>query len=166
MEFFSLFIALLSVACVASEPFGTCSPKENPQQPTFLPDSSDCSKYYICAFGKAYLRMCPAGQEWKLDGSYCDHPVYAKCVRPINPHITTTIKPTTTTPSTPNKPIGVCPKNEDPTMPTHLSDAVNCSKFYKCDNGVPKVFFCPATLEWNKDLFICDYPENVICKNR
>ncbi|XP_018330415.1 uncharacterized protein LOC108740556 isoform X2 [Agrilus planipennis] len=42
----------------------------------------------------------------------------------------------------------------------------NCYKFYKCFNGVPEVYDCPAPLQFNPVVGICDEPENVGCSSQ
>lgn len=43
--------------------------------------------------------------------------------------------------------------------------SVTCSKYYQCSNGLPILRDCPATLEFNPVLDICELPETANCAN-
>jgi hypothetical protein len=190
MKVVFLTFAIISVAF--ADPNGTCSPDEDPSTPTFLGDTADCSVYYTCVMGNALPSVCPEGLEWNVAGHYCDYPENANC-NPDLPSsttpsdvmkatkttksttesetttgsetTTTTTEKTTTTTDPNNKPFGSCPpfgstEEED----THLPDALDCTKFYKCDHGQAWVQYCPAGLEWSLENKACDWPQLAKCE--
>nr|ABP97092.1 antibacterial peptide Cp6 [Copris tripartitus] len=58
--------------------------------------------------------------------------------------------------------VPTCPSvNED--MATLLPHESDCTKFYKCETGVPIVYDCPPTLYFNPVLKVCDFPEEAGC---
>lgn len=46
---------------------------------------------------------------------------------------------------------------------TLLSNPFNCSTFFACAQGTPVEMACPAGLEFNDELKVCDYPEKAGC---
>nr|AYV99605.1 venom polypeptide [Dolopus genitalis] len=148
-----------------------CPPKEDPKTPTVLPYPNDCSKFYKCLNGRAYPISCPQGLHWSTKLQRCDWPEVAGC----DPNVPTTRIPEVTTPSATPAPSTTaptteapkkdprCPKDEDPKTPTVLPFPNDCSKFYKCLNGVAYPVSCPAGLHWSNDLNRCDWPEVAKC---
>ncbi|KAG8201752.1 hypothetical protein JTE90_012811 [Oedothorax gibbosus] len=57
----------------------TSCPKENQKDVVSLPHPTDCTKFYVCDHGKAYLRQCPAKLHYNEDLRVCDYPYKAKC---------------------------------------------------------------------------------------
>jgi hypothetical protein len=55
--------------CEGSDPF----------TPYHYNHPDDCSKYYKCYLGKAYVIKCPKGQNWSQRLNRCDHPALARC---------------------------------------------------------------------------------------
>ena len=55
--------------CEGSDPF----------TPYHYSHPDDCSKYYKCYLGKAYVIKCPKGQNWSQRLNRCDHPALARC---------------------------------------------------------------------------------------
>ena len=53
---------------------------------------------------------------------------------------------------------------EDWDVPEYHADPYNCSSFYRCSNGVPYLYPCPADLIFNPNLNICDFPESYACE--
>uniref|UniRef100_A0A1B0CEP8 Putative peritrophin-1-like protein n=1 Tax=Lutzomyia longipalpis TaxID=7200 RepID=A0A1B0CEP8_LUTLO len=65
-----------------------------------------------------------------------------------------------------------CP---DPTCPTIGEDEVetgltllpvptNCNEFIVCNRGIPIKMYCPATLDFNPAINVCDYHRNARCQ--
>lgn len=83
----------------------------------------------------------------------------------------TTTKPTTTTPTTTTT-VAPPPADRDPDCPwpdplnytVHLPHETDCDKFYKCDNGVKKLFNCSEGTHFNPKLEVCDWPEDAGCE--
>uniref|UniRef100_A0A224YBU2 Chitin-binding protein n=1 Tax=Rhipicephalus zambeziensis TaxID=60191 RepID=A0A224YBU2_9ACAR len=58
----------------------------------------------------------------------------------------------------------VCPMVDDVgANATMLPNLYNCSTFYMCCQGVPKLMKCPGDLHFNRVLHVCDYPTNATC---
>lgn len=118
-------------------------PLVNTSPPTQLPHESDCGLFYICETGRRIVLSCPPGQHWRADKDWCDWPDVAGC----------------------NLGGGTddrCPAdNSGP--PVHLPHE-DCSKFYKCDWGIPVEMDCPDGQHWNAAADYCDHPENANCE--
>lgn len=142
-----------------------CPPLEDPKYPTLLPHQTDCNKFYRCLYGFPEIVNCPEGQEWSLEHNYCTYDYLANCVRPLPedwepaptpPHIElSTVDPI-------DLPDG-CPLEEDGQIPTHLAHPTDCTKFYKCQGGIPIEMDCPEGEHWSIDSDYCDYPPLANC---
>ncbi|XP_025083172.1 uncharacterized protein LOC112557490 [Pomacea canaliculata] len=51
-----------------------------------------------------------------------------------------------------------CDDGED-----YIPDSEDCTRFWRCANGKPYSFTCPAGLRFNVDISVCDWPDNVRC---
>ncbi|GJQ82772.1 hypothetical protein Trydic_g12569, partial [Trypoxylus dichotomus] len=131
-----------------------------PADGTYLPDKTDCSIYYVCAYGTAIAQKCPQGLYY--DGTIwsCTYPDQATCF--------------TYTPSGEDNgngsggpvgggAVGSCPVDSDPDVEVFLPDSEVCGIFYQCSGGVPIALSCPEGLNFNTETDQCDYPENVNC---
>jgi hypothetical protein len=92
----------------------TCPAKDDPQNPLFLEDMNDCSRFYICYNGNAIHRECAEGLLFDSENNWCDFDFNVDCgyrgggdggvlppvptPSPIDP-ITTTEDPATPRPS-------------------------------------------------------------------
>ncbi|CAO1433157.1 unnamed protein product [Diamesa serratosioi] len=56
-----------------------------------------------------------------------------------------------------------CPSNENPQNPTHLAHASDCTKFYKCSQGLAYELSCPTGQHWNRGYSYCDSIERAHC---
>ena len=149
----------------------TVSPQPQPTNPTpsdfdcptsngLFPNPVDCHSFYQCSNGHAYLMDCPANLEFNPVLQVCDWPENAGCSINTSPN-PTTHKPTTTKPSTPQpSPNFTCPS--DGLFPNPL----DCHTFYHCSNGYAYLKDCPANLEFNPVLLVCDWPENAGCNGK
>lgn len=54
-----------------------------------------------------------------------------------------------------------CPPNNDEYV--SLPNPDDCGSFYKCDDGVPFYYDCPAGLHFSPELQVCDWPESAKC---
>lgn len=54
----------------------------------------------------------------------------------------------------------------DGVFPVYLEHESDCRLFYECSNGVKHLLSCPQTLYFNIKINVCDYPENVSCRNQ
>ncbi|XP_049788095.1 chondroitin proteoglycan-2-like [Schistocerca cancellata] len=153
-------------------------PPWNPNDVTQLPNQNDCTSFYKCdENGVAWVISCPAGLEYNAELRVCDYPENAGCSS------SSPSKPSDDTPSeggqddansdggnevSPNPPAGDAPTCPawNPNDVTQLPNPNDCSSFYKCDeNGVAWLIPCPAGLEYNAKLRVCDYPESAGCSS-
>lgn len=59
----------------------------------FLPHKSDCTKYYLCNFGKISEQTCPTGLYW--NENRCDWPENTRCAQTAQRQVRTTTNRTT-----------------------------------------------------------------------
>nr|CAD7410313.1 unnamed protein product [Timema poppensis] len=57
-----------------------------------------------------------------------------------------------------------CPGLNSPDYTVHIAHPNDCSLFYKCDNGQPRLQECPQGLNFNPVLQVCDWPWSAGCK--
>lgn len=140
-----------------------CPDEDNPAKPVHLPHPTDCNKFFKCLGGVAFEHLCPEGQHWSIDNNWCDFPENANC--PLSTTESTgttdgTINPTTT-PEPELHPD--CPADDDKENPTLLPNPTDCSKFFKCLEGVAFEHDCPEGQHWSVVNSWCDFPENANC---
>ncbi|XP_063926736.1 cell surface glycoprotein 1-like isoform X2 [Zophobas morio] len=153
-----------------------------------LPHEDDCTKFYKCDNGVKVEFDCPDDLHFNKELEVCDWPWDAGCddsyktpkptskpTKPTTPKPTPkpTSKPTkpTNKPTKPTTPKPTPPPNKDPDCPwpdplnytVHLPHEDDCTKFYKCDNGIKVEFDCPDDLHFNKELEVCDWPWDAGC---
>jgi hypothetical protein len=56
-----------------------------------------------------------------------------------------------------------CPDPDPPGVAILLPHPTDCSIYFQCSNGVPIEMHCPPGLQFNKQLKVCDWPENANC---
>lgn len=114
------------------------------------PDITDCSRYFRCEHNYPVLHQCPENLLYDPSLKTCnwEHNVVCMGGGQVVP---------------PKEPVKTCPAREDEQRPTHLPHPTDCSKFYKCWNGVPQLQDCPAGQLWNQDMVACDYAADVVC---
>ncbi|XP_049815845.1 chondroitin proteoglycan-2-like [Schistocerca nitens] len=155
-----------------------CPAVENPEEAVQLPNPKDCGSFYKCdASGVAWLNACPAGLEYNARLRVCDYPENAGCSRP-GPVEEPAEEPAEEAeednaedeageiqqPANPPADAPECPAVENPEEAVQLPNPKDCGSFYKCDAaGVAWLNACPAGLEYNARLRVCDYPENAGC---
>lgn len=155
--------------CEGSDPF----------KPLQLRHPTDCTKFYKCYMGKAYVIKCPKGQQWGQALNRCDHPQIARCsiVRPA-------IKPAQafedseeddedeyydehTIVDDPDYEVEDprCEPDEvDMFHPIHFAHPTDCTMYYRCYEHKGYKSQCPIGLYFNEEREYCDYPHNVDCK--
>ncbi|XP_022251041.1 peritrophin-1-like, partial [Limulus polyphemus] len=74
----------------------------------------------------------------------------------------TTHRSLKTTTTTTAEPATVCPP-QNGKFPVFLPHTENCSLYYVCDNGLPKLMGCPSPLHFNRQLNVCDYEWRAGC---
>uniref|UniRef100_A0A182QVB1 Chitin-binding type-2 domain-containing protein n=1 Tax=Anopheles farauti TaxID=69004 RepID=A0A182QVB1_9DIPT len=156
-------------------------PLSNGYYPVMFRNAKDCTQFYQCDHGTAYLIQCPAGLHFNTHLNVCDYPRNVDCNGPVL-NSAGTRAPNTggSVGSHPGPSSQTCPicqsskhmvrnhhncpaKNGHyPVMFRHQSD---CSKFYQCDHGNAFEIQCPAGLHFNTAINVCDYPRNVDCSD-
>lgn len=150
----------------------------DPYKPLQLRHPADCTKFYKCYMGKAYVIKCPKGQHWSQNLNRCDHPQIARCsiIRPA-------IKPAQafeefeedddddydepTIVDDPDYEIEDprCePDEEDMYHPIHFAHPTDCTMFYRCYIHKAYKSQCPGGLHFNEEHQYCDYPYSAGCK--
>jgi len=122
--------------CLFSGNDGGNKPKVCPEDGIFR-DPEDCSKFYHCTDGiKSESQQCPSGLLFSEVTERCEYPAYVKC--------------------------------DD--KPKYCKDGIYpvpgiCNAFYQCSNGIWwDKQYCPDGLLFNPEIEVCDWPENVECK--
>lgn len=113
-------------------------PVPDPEDPVYLTDPTDPTKFYECSNGVAYPFVCPGELHFNPYTNRCDYPGFST--------------PSSTT--GPSGPSGTCPY-PDPEYPVYLTDLSDPGRFYECSNGVPYAFDCPPGLQFKPDVNVC-----------
>lgn len=116
-----------------------------------LPYPQDCSKYYSCLNGLAYLQQCPSNLHWSTLTYRCEYPDKAKCQTAA----------ASVTPITPVQPITPVSPDLTPSVigeMSYMSHKSDCTKYYRCQS-----MSCPALYHWNSLTLRCDFPHNAHC---
>merc|ERR1712154_48345 len=123
------------------------------------PHETDCNAYYQCAHDHRYpTQFCPDNLLFNSDLLVCDWPQNVNCTSGGSAEATTT---TTAAPEeeAENSEADSCSDGVHP----HESE---CNAYYQCAHGHRyPTQFCPDNLLFNKNLLVCDWPENVECEN-
>ncbi|ETN59594.1 hypothetical protein AND_008813 [Anopheles darlingi] len=152
------------------------------QRPVLFRHEKDCSKYYQCDHGTAYLVQCPAALHFNALTNVCDYPANVDCSGPViqeqvdgaaggypgtnghqggrdpsNAPCTICEQATNVLVKHPN-----CNDNGRFYSP-YFRHETDCSKFYQCSHGSAYEIQCPAGLNFNSRINVCDYPHNVDC---
>lgn len=56
-----------------------------------------------------------------------------------------------------------CKIDENPQNPTHLAHPMDCTKFYKCSQGLAFELSCPTGQHWNRGYSYCDSIDRAHC---
>ncbi|XP_054005239.1 peritrophin-1-like [Hylaeus anthracinus] len=75
---FAVTILTVFVTIVRTSEAVTCPP-ENEEFVTLVPNPLDCTTFYICDKGVAYLRKCSPGLHFNPVEKVCDWPEHANC---------------------------------------------------------------------------------------
>ncbi|XP_040158461.1 uncharacterized protein LOC120897549 [Anopheles arabiensis] len=150
---------------------GNC-PRTNGYYPVMFRNEKDCSQFYQCDHGTAYLIQCPAGLHFNTRLSVCDYPDKVDCNGPVlNEHVTGGAhgghggSPSCAVCQSATSVVHrhpQCPTRNGP-HPIMFRHRTDCTKYYQCDHGTAFEITCPAGLHFNTALSVCDYPERVGC---
>ncbi|XP_046393911.1 chondroitin proteoglycan-2-like [Ischnura elegans] len=144
-------------------------PAENTGNAILLPNPDDCGSYCVCDWGKAIYMTCPAGLEFNAKLMVCDWPANAGC----SSNIPTTTSHDIVTPTKPPPTGGdngcykvqlQCPA-ENTGNAILLPNPDDCGSYCVCDWGNAIYMSCPAGLEFNPKLMVCDWPANAGCSS-
>ncbi|XP_047000765.1 peritrophin-1-like [Schistocerca americana] len=137
-----------------------------------FPNPNSCRSFLQCEpSGVATVIPCPANLEFNPKLRVCDFPERAGCSSSSSAPADDDNGNETgdgsndsgVSPAPPSDDVPTCPA-WNPDDVTQLPNPKDCSSFYKCDeNGVAWLIPCPAGLEYNAELRVCDYPENAGC---
>lgn len=111
------------------------------------PVSGSCDAYIQCKNGVAEEKICPDGLLYneKSTGYPCSYPIDVECTQQSA------------------RLQAANPTDECPHQFGYyaMGDAKNCGQFKNCAAGRGFVFDCPDGLAWNKDTYLCDWPDQV-----
>lgn len=51
-----------------------------------------------------------------------------------------------------------CPEVDDPNVTSQFPHPTDCTKFFKCLQGIAYLLSCPDGLKFNANLGVCDWP--------
>ncbi|XP_044578719.1 mucin-5AC-like isoform X2 [Cotesia glomerata] len=129
------------------------------------PHESDCSLFYNCDHGKLVLLSCAQGLYFDEPRQVCVWPHETNCQKSTSLNPSTTISSISTIKITTSTNISdLCPADNSNNGALYPHECV-CSKFYLCTNGQLVLNQCPAGLNFDSKLNICDWPENVQCQS-
>lgn len=111
--------------------------------------------------GEPIEQECPGNLKWNGLANYCDWPHLSPCIEN-----TVYSDPDEVLFRTDLRLFGTyCPMIDIIDNPVHLAHP-DCTKFFKCYNGVPIEQNCSAGLHWHTRADMCDWPELADCKNQ
>nr|XP_022920112.1 peritrophin-1-like [Onthophagus taurus] len=171
---FVFAILMVFLSSSFADPVGTCSSDMDSKEVDFLVDSEDCSVFYKCNWGEPVQYRCNEGLHFNKETGGCDWPEIAGCNGNDNENNTeeelsneiesNEVESNETEPSENKCPNDQCPA-ENGAFPEIFSHPEDCDKFCKCDRGIAYDKSCPPGLHFNKELQVCDWPENAKCEN-
>jgi hypothetical protein len=137
------------------------------------PNPEDCSTYYQCAGGVAFLEHCPPNLVFNPRAEVCDYPENVpECDGSAtnSPNTTTTTTTTLAPPPSNETTLAPPPSNETTIRPPgfvcpkedgFFPNPEDCHSFYVCFNEEALLVPCPNGLAFNPDTDTCDLPEMV-----
>ena len=133
---------------------------------------ADCTKFYLCSRGRAYLFDCPNEEHWSVKLNRCDYPHVAKCkpngmyqfkAKKAKPFKASAQEEDSDQPEVGEFEIDPRCEGSDPFKPLQLRHATDCTKFYKCYMGKAYVIKCPKGQQWAQSLNRCEHPQIARC---
>ncbi|XP_076343537.1 uncharacterized protein LOC143243779 isoform X2 [Tachypleus tridentatus] len=115
-----------------------------------FPKEDDCTKFYHCSSGIAYLKNCPAHLHFNPYLQVCDWPRNVReCGKVIDP----------------TPPVCIAnPNIKCPSCACRVADPYDCSSFYECNGeGIACKRTCPSGLVFNVIKMECDIHQNSDC---
>ncbi|XP_055590562.1 peritrophin-1-like [Uranotaenia lowii] len=120
----------ITTTTTTSAPEVSSCPKEDPEEPIFLPVRDDCGAYILCFHGREIIRRCPNNLFWNSKTLDCDDPSKVTCLR--------------------TDPFG-CPDEGILFLPHPDS----CSKYIYCRDGFSRVQSCAFFKVFDENLRSC-----------
>jgi len=158
-------------------------PESSGDIPVFLPDPTNCSRYYECQGNWPILMECAPPLHFDSDMNVCNWPSVVNC------EVSTTEEPVTTTEvitsispdqnttedqyilrglkvktSDIKENITVeCPESNDD-MPVFLPHPANCSRYFQCQGKWAIMMECAPPLHFDPSMDVCNWPNVVHCE--
>ncbi|EDW19343.2 uncharacterized protein Dmoj_GI11576 [Drosophila mojavensis] len=108
-----------------------------------------CSKFYVCANGKAIPRQCPKGLYIDTEIKYCNYPSRVRCTIEVAPSPSISVITGTE--------VNCINKRDGTTM----RDSELHNKYYVCRNGTPVTHFCDPGKWFDLNRGVCDQKQLV-----
>ncbi|CAH1637291.1 unnamed protein product [Spodoptera littoralis] len=109
----------------------------------------NCNQFYVCSLGEPVVMSCQPTLFFNVDDGICDWQKNVKCGDRVIP-------------GEEKKNGKVCSDANEGRLFGHQY----CNQFYQCLGGELIQGSCPSGLYFNTFFGICDWPENVNCRNR
>lgn len=158
----------------------------DPYKPLHFKHPNDCSKFYKCYMGKAYVIKCPKGQQWAQALNRCEHAQIARCtvaavVKPSRPGArpAQAVEDSGDSESSEEEEhvhtimddddymihdSRCAPDEDDIYHPIQFAHPTDCTMFYKCWMHQAFKSQCPFPLHYNQKAGYCDYPYKANCR--
>lgn len=107
----------------------------------YLPNTIDCTKYYLCHHGIPVEKSCAPGLHFSNTSGKCMLPSQANCQLS-------------------------CPEIDEPGVMVFLPNFDDCQRFFACYNGEPNPKFCTDGFLWDDKNNWCNFREKVDCGHR
>ncbi|XP_070509153.1 protein obstructor-E-like [Chironomus tepperi] len=132
-----------------------CPEVDDINNPVFLPDLSDCRKYFVCSNGSKIERECVDGLLWNPEQEWCDIPENVPSCNSgdsINP------------PSTTERVHNCADWHRCPVVGQgYLPHLQNCQRYFECINGIRFLRSCPHGEIFDVNTMKCGDPVSSIC---
>ncbi|EAU77159.2 AGAP010466-PA, partial [Anopheles gambiae str. PEST] len=124
-----------AVNCIA------CPAEDDPANPTFIPDATDCRKYFICVGGSGIEQICPEGTSFNPSLNVCDLPDRVQC-----PAVPVLLQASQASNG------ALCQNNRGMTFEPVPN---KCSSYIMCLNSLPYEMSCPPGKSFDKTAKLC-----------
>uniref|UniRef100_A0A182YIS6 Chitin-binding type-2 domain-containing protein n=1 Tax=Anopheles stephensi TaxID=30069 RepID=A0A182YIS6_ANOST len=118
-----------------------CPAVDDPQNPVFIPDTSNCQNYFICIGGEGFPQQCPTGTRFNPALNVCDRESEVEC--PGAPAL----------PQTAQASHGaLCTDNSGMTFEPLPN---NCNSYIMCLNSLAYEMSCPPGKSFDRTAKLC-----------
>lgn len=147
----STFLVILSSRIVSAE----CPTVDDIRNPVFLPDPTDCNRYFLCFNGAKISRSCSEGLYWDVINNRCD----------FSSNVTCYVSTTTQHPVTTTERIFICSDLQRCPISGFgiLPHMTNCLRYFICDRGIKFLRTCPYGKIFDVRTLQCDIPADSLC---